>query len=198
MTLRLILLKFDIFIQAVLVTIVLLARYGNDGLRLQFGVDNTDFLGVGTSLGLALIVPLILLAYILGGSLFVMVSFWSWVIIFKVQRFEKSLSIKLHYNTIKTVYSLMFSNFLSNDMIVWRILGNKRICLNKSGNPFNWWYSHDDADLPYTNIKLWKGHSHSSQKPLCLSFRKLSNKNSILYICERALLYGPLLYWILL
>ena len=75
MTLRLILLKFDIFIQAVLVTIVLLARYGNDGLRLQFGVDNTDFLGVGTSLGLALIVPLILLAYILGGSLFVMVSY---------------------------------------------------------------------------------------------------------------------------
>ena len=75
MTLNLILLKFDIFIQAVLVTIVLLARYGNDGLRLQFGVDNTDFLGVGTSLGLALIVPLILLAYILGGSLFVMVSY---------------------------------------------------------------------------------------------------------------------------
>lgn len=61
-----------ILLSAVLVTIVLLARYGNDGLRLQFGVDNTDFLGVGTSLGLALIVPLILLAYILGGSLFVM------------------------------------------------------------------------------------------------------------------------------
>ena len=96
MTLRIILLKFDIFIQAVLVTIVLLARYGNDGLRLQFGVDNTDFLGVGTSLGLALIVPLILLAYILGGSLFVMVSFLSLVIIFKVQRFEKNLSIRLH------------------------------------------------------------------------------------------------------
>merc|ERR1719189_3057074 len=57
-----------ILLTAVLVTIVLLARYGNDGLRLQFGVDNTDFLGVGTSLGLALIVPLILLAYILGGS----------------------------------------------------------------------------------------------------------------------------------
>ena len=75
MTLRFILFKFDILIQAVLVTIVLLARYGNDGLRLQFGVDNTDFLGVGTSLGLALIVPLILLAYILGGSLFVMVSY---------------------------------------------------------------------------------------------------------------------------
>ena len=55
-----------------MVTIVLLAAFGNDGLRLHFGVE--DFLGVGTSLGLALIVPLILLAYILGGSLFVMVS----------------------------------------------------------------------------------------------------------------------------
>ena len=53
-------------------TIVLLAAFGNDGLRLTFGVE--DFLGVGTSLGLALTVPLILLAYILGGSLFVMVS----------------------------------------------------------------------------------------------------------------------------
>ena len=53
-------------------TIVLLAAFGNDGLRLTFGVE--DFLGVGTSLGLALVVPLILLSYILGGSLFVMVS----------------------------------------------------------------------------------------------------------------------------
>lgn len=61
-----------ILLSAVLLTIVLLARFGNDGLRLHFGIDNSDFLGVGTSLGLALIVPLILLAYILGGSLFVM------------------------------------------------------------------------------------------------------------------------------
>jgi hypothetical protein len=53
------------------VTIVLLAAFGNDGLRLNFGVQ--DFLGVGTSLGLALIVPLILMAYLLGGNLFVMV-----------------------------------------------------------------------------------------------------------------------------
>lgn len=59
-----------ILLSAVLVTIVLLAAYGNDGFRLTFGLQ--DFLGVGTSLGLALIVPLILLAYILGGSLFVM------------------------------------------------------------------------------------------------------------------------------
>lgn len=61
--------------QAVLVTIVLLAALGNHGHRLKFGVE--DFLGVGTSLGLALTVPLILLTYILGGSLFVLVRLFS-------------------------------------------------------------------------------------------------------------------------
>ena len=59
-------------LQALLVTIVLLAAFGNDGLRLTFGVE--DFLGVGTSLGLAMVVPLILIAYVFGASLFVMVS----------------------------------------------------------------------------------------------------------------------------
>lgn len=61
-----------ILLSAVLLTIVLLARFGNDGLRIHFGNVSSDFLGVGAGLGLALIVPLILLAYILGGSLFVM------------------------------------------------------------------------------------------------------------------------------
>ncbi len=53
-------------------TVVLLAALGNDGQRLYFGVQ--DFLGVGVSLGLALTLPLILMAYFFGGSLFVMVS----------------------------------------------------------------------------------------------------------------------------
>lgn len=51
--------------------IVLLALMGNDGHRLNFGKQ--DFLGVGVTLGLAIVIPIILLAYILGGSLFVMV-----------------------------------------------------------------------------------------------------------------------------
>ena len=55
----------------VLVTVVLLAAFGNDGHRLNFGIQ--DFLGVGTSLGLALATPLILMAYLFNGSLFVMV-----------------------------------------------------------------------------------------------------------------------------
>ena len=54
-------------------TVVLLAAFGNDGHRLNFGIQ--DFLGVGTSLGLALATPLILLAYLFGGSLLVMVRF---------------------------------------------------------------------------------------------------------------------------
>lgn len=60
--------------QAVLVTVVLLAAFGNDGHRLNFGIQ--DFLGVGTSLGLALATPLILMAYLFGGSLLVMVRPW--------------------------------------------------------------------------------------------------------------------------
>ena len=55
----------------VLVTVVLLAAFGNDGHRLNFGIQ--DFLGVGTSLGLALATPLVLMAYLFGGSLLVMV-----------------------------------------------------------------------------------------------------------------------------
>ncbi len=54
-----------------LVTVVLLSAFGNDGHRLTFGVE--DFLGVGTSLGMAIVTPLILIAYVLGGSLFIMV-----------------------------------------------------------------------------------------------------------------------------
>ena len=52
-------------------TVVLLAAFGNDGHRLNFGIQ--DFLGVGTSLGLALATPLVLMAYLFGGSLLVMV-----------------------------------------------------------------------------------------------------------------------------
>lgn len=66
-----------ILLTLVLVAIVLLAAFGNDGLRLTFGVQ--DFLGVGITLGLAIVVPIILLAYILGGSLFVMEALLSFV-----------------------------------------------------------------------------------------------------------------------
>eukprot|EP00093_Oithona_nana_P015213 15213.XXX_1490026_1486093_1 [CDS] Oithona nana genome sequencing. len=54
----------------VLLTIVLLAAFGNDGIRLTFG--QADFLGVGISFTLAITVPLIFIAYLCGGNLFVL------------------------------------------------------------------------------------------------------------------------------
>ena len=57
--------------QLVLLTIVLLAAFGNDGIRLTFG--RADFLGVGISFCLAITLPLILIAYLCGGNLFVLV-----------------------------------------------------------------------------------------------------------------------------
>ena len=58
--------------QLVLLTIVLLAAFGNDGIRLTFG--RADFLGVGISFCLTITVPLILIAYLCGGNLFVLVT----------------------------------------------------------------------------------------------------------------------------
>ena len=60
-----------LYFQLVLLTIVLLAAFGNDGIRLTFG--RADFLGVGISFCLAITLPLILIAYLCGGNLFVLV-----------------------------------------------------------------------------------------------------------------------------
>lgn len=64
-------LRYNILLQIVLLAVVLLAFLGNEGHRLTFGKQ--DFLGVGVTLGLAIVIPIILVAYVLGGSLFVMV-----------------------------------------------------------------------------------------------------------------------------
>ena len=62
---------YSFYFQLVLLTIVLLAAFGNDGIRLTFG--RADFLGVGISFCLAITLPLILIAYLCGGNLFVLV-----------------------------------------------------------------------------------------------------------------------------
>jgi len=49
-----------------------LAAWGNDGLRLNFG--RRDFLGVGVVVGLAMVTPMIFLAYLMGGSLLALVK----------------------------------------------------------------------------------------------------------------------------
>jgi len=59
-----------ILLSIVLLTIVLLAAFGNDGIRLTFG--RADFLGVGISVTLAITLPLTFIAYLCGGNLFVL------------------------------------------------------------------------------------------------------------------------------
>lgn len=59
-----------ILLSIVLLTIVLLAAFGNDGIRLTFG--RADFLGVGISVTLAITLPLMFIAYLCGGNLFVL------------------------------------------------------------------------------------------------------------------------------
>ncbi len=50
---------------------MVLAKYGNDGVRLYFGAS--DFFGVGVTFGLAMFTPLVLLSYVAGGSIFALV-----------------------------------------------------------------------------------------------------------------------------
>ena len=53
-----------------------MAAFGNDGLRMTFG--RADFLGVGISFCLTITVPLILIAYLCGGNLFVLVTIYQY------------------------------------------------------------------------------------------------------------------------
>merc|ERR1711893_60967 len=48
---------------------LLLARFGRDGQIFHFGTNNTHFLGVGTCVGYAIIVPAVLFTYLLGSNL---------------------------------------------------------------------------------------------------------------------------------
>ena len=56
-------------LECILVLIVLLmARFGGDHSYLNFGGANATFLGIGASVGYAIIVPAIVLTYLLGAS----------------------------------------------------------------------------------------------------------------------------------
>ena len=56
-----------------LVVIVVLSYLGNEGGRLFFGLG--DYLGVGTSVGFAIVVPLIFVTYLAGGNILIFVSY---------------------------------------------------------------------------------------------------------------------------
>jgi hypothetical protein len=60
------------YFQALLISIVTLSYLGNEGGRLVFGLG--DFLGVGTSVGFAIVIPLVFLTYLGDGNILFFVS----------------------------------------------------------------------------------------------------------------------------
>jgi len=68
---------FKFILIGLLCSIVGLSYLGNEGDRLYFGLQ--DYLGVGVAVGFSIIIPIILVAYIFDGSLFVLESLLSLV-----------------------------------------------------------------------------------------------------------------------
>merc|ERR550519_908940 len=67
-------------LEIVLVLIVLMVcRFGDDGQRKTWGSDDQDFLGQGTTVGYAIIVPAILITYLLGANLSILELFINFV-----------------------------------------------------------------------------------------------------------------------
>merc|ERR1711892_879198 len=64
-----------IVLMALLLSIVILSYIGNEGGRLFFGLG--DFLGVGTSVGFAIVIPLIFITYLGDGNILVFESLLS-------------------------------------------------------------------------------------------------------------------------
>lgn len=56
-------------LQILVLVCLLMARFGRDGHIFQFGSNNTHFMGVGTCVGYAIIVPAVLCTYLLGSNL---------------------------------------------------------------------------------------------------------------------------------
>ena len=53
---------------ALVLIVLLIARFGDEGHVISWGSNNYTFLGIGTSVGFAIIVPAIILTYLLGAS----------------------------------------------------------------------------------------------------------------------------------
>merc|ERR1711915_613014 len=67
-------------LEIVLVLVILMiCRFGNDGHRKTWGSDDDDFLGQGTTVGYAIIVPAVLLTYLLGANLSILELFINFV-----------------------------------------------------------------------------------------------------------------------
>ena len=53
---------------ALILVVLLMARFGEDGYMMNWGGTSKTFLGIGTCVGYAIIVPAIILTYLLGSS----------------------------------------------------------------------------------------------------------------------------------
>ena len=65
-------LRLILLFQALLLAIVGLSYYGNEGTRLFFGL--LDYLGVGITVGFSIVIPLIFLSYLCDGNILIFVS----------------------------------------------------------------------------------------------------------------------------
>ena len=57
----------------------MVSRFGNDGHSKTWGSDDQDFLGQGTTVGYAIIVPAVLITYLLGANLSILELFINFI-----------------------------------------------------------------------------------------------------------------------
>ena len=64
-----------VLLQVLVLIVLMICRFGNDGHRKTWGSDDDDFLGQGTTVGYAIIVPAVLITYLLGANLSILELF---------------------------------------------------------------------------------------------------------------------------
>ena len=95
----------------------MICRFGNDGHRKTWGSDDDDFLGQGTTVGYAIIVPAVLITYLLGANLSILELFINLVggILFIAVgalaiSYYQHQRCKLYYFYILTVFIIIISD----------------------------------------------------------------------------------------
>ena len=66
-------------LQVLVLIVLMICRFANDGHRKTWGSDDHDFLGQGTTVGYAIIVPAVLLTYLLGANLSILELFINFI-----------------------------------------------------------------------------------------------------------------------
>ena len=105
------------FLQVLVLIVLMICRFGNDGHRKTWGSDDHDFLGQGTTVGYAIIVPAVLLTYLLGANLSILELFINFIggILF-IAIGALAISYYQHHRCKLTFYKqLSFILFISDD-----------------------------------------------------------------------------------